>query len=351
MASSEEMLRRKAGSGDGVAQFELALMLYARQSADEALRWLGQSVKAGIVPAFTELGGRTIVGAGAPKSPADGLQLLRVAANNNDPLAARYLAILQATGIAAEQDWNAALDWLRRAAELGDAAAAGDIAQLEALANGPSNDAILAAWLTAPEVELLSESPRIGVVRNFATARLCDELIDGAKDCLQPAGTTDARTGRFTLDPARTNRYVQVRLFDYSLPLLFLREQMAQIVGQPTGHFEVMNILSYEPGEQYLPHHDYLDPSSPGFQDELALRGQRVSTFLVYLNGDYEGGETCFVDIEIKFRGEQGDALFFISAGADGTVDPRTRHAGLPPADRTKWLLSQWIRTAPQPIY
>jgi hypothetical protein len=142
-----------------------------------------------------------------------------------------------------------------------------------------------------------------------------------------------------------------VRLFDYSLPLLLLRQQMAQIVGQPTPNFEVMNILSYEPGEEYLPHHDYLDPSSAGFQEELAARGQRVSTFLVYLNGDYEDGETCFVDIDLKFKGSQGDALFFMSADAGGIVDPRTRHSGLPPAQGTKWLLSQWVRNAPQPSY
>jgi prolyl 4-hydroxylase len=351
MDNSEATLRRKADAGDGAAQFELALKLYARESADEALQWLGRSAKAGVVPAFTELGARMVVGTGAPKSPADGLQLLGVAANNGDPLAARYLAILHGSGFAAAQDWTAALDWLRRAAELGDESAAGEIALLEDAAAAPTTEAILDAWLAPPDVELLSESPRIGVVRKFVPAQLCRELIDGAKDCLKPAGTTDARTGRFTLDPARTNRFVQVRVFDYSLPLLLARQQMAQIVGQPTPNFEVMNILSYEPGEEYLPHHDYLDPSSPGFQQELDQRGQRVGTFLVYLNGDYAGGETCFVDIDIKFRGEQGDALFFINAGADGTVDARTRHAGLPPEDRTKWLLSQWIRNAPQPVY
>ena len=351
MGNAEDALRQRAAAGDGGAQLELALAAYDRGAADEGLYWLGQSAKSGTIRAFTELGARLIVGAGAPHAPADGLKMLGVAAGNRDPIAARYEAILHASGHVVERDWPAALKWLRQAAENGDADAAGELSLLAHACGGGTDEAIADAWLREPSVDLLCESPRIGVVRGFAPKGLCDWLIAAATGRLQPAGTTDAATGRFTADPARTNRYAQVRLFDYPLPLLFLRQQMASIVEQPTANFEVMNILSYQPGEEYRPHHDYMDPAAKGFQQELAERGQRVATFLVYLNDDFEGGETSFPDVDVKFRGKTGDALFFISAAPDGTIDTRTRHAGLPPTSGTKWLLSQWVRNRPQTVY
>jgi len=351
MDNPKDALRQRAAAGDGGAQLELALAAYDRGAADEGLYWLGQSAKAGTVQAFTELGARLIVGAGAPFAPADGAQMLGLAAANGDPIAARYQAILHATGTALAQDWGKALWSLRRASEAGDAEAASELNLMADISGAGADQAIAETWLRAPAVDLLCESPRIGVVRNFAPRPLCDWLVAAAKDRLQPAGTTDPKTGQFTADPARTNRYAQVRLFDYPLPLVFLREQMASIVGQPTTNFEVMNLLSYQPGEEYRPHHDYMDPAAKGFQQELAERGQRVATFLVYLNDDFEGGETSFPDVDVQFRGAAGDALFFISASPEGAIDSRTRHAGLPPTTGTKWLLSQWVRNRPQTVY
>jgi hypothetical protein len=351
MQDAEQSLRQRAQSGDGVGQLELAMWLYDRGTADEALYWLGQSAKQGTIAAFTELGARLVVGAGAPKAPADGMQMLSIAANNGDALAARYLSNLHATGHGAPRDWPAAVDWLRRSAAAGDADSKAELKLLEKQSKAKADDAIIASWLAAPAVEWLSEDPKIGVVRKFLPPAQCAWLIDGARQMLQPAGVTDAASGSFAADPARTNRYAQVRLFDYPLPLLLLREQMAQVVGEPTDNFETMNILAYEPGEEYKPHHDYLDPDAPGFQLELETRGQRVATFLVYLNDDFEGGETSFPDLDIRFRGRTGDALFFISATADGVIDPRTRHAGLPPTSGTKWLLSQWVRNRAQSVY
>ena len=72
--------------------------------------------------------------------------------------------------------------------------------------------------------------------------------------------------------------------------------------------------------------------------------GQRVATVLVYLNEDYEGGETDFPELGLRHRGAKGDALAFFSVDAAGAPDPRTRHAGRPPASGEKWVLSQFIR-------
>jgi hypothetical protein len=77
---------------------------------------------------------------------------------------------------------------------------------------------------------------------------------------------------------------------------------------------------------------------------QIAEAGQRVVTFIIYLNDDYQGGETHFPRLGLSHRGRAGDALYFANTGPDGAPDPRTLHAGLPPTAGEKWLFSQWIR-------
>ena len=103
-------------------------------------------------------------------------------------------------------------------------------------------------------------------------------------------------------------------------------------------------VLHYEPGEEFLPHFDFLDVNLPGPAKDVAGRGQRVLTFLIALNDDYEGGQTEFPEIGKRWKGRKGSGLFFWNVEPDGTPDRLTRHAGLPPTRGEKWLLSQWIR-------
>ena len=75
---------------------------------------------------------------------------------------------------------------------------------------------------------------------------------------------------------------------------MLVRNRIANSAGLPLESLESASILHYSPGEEFSPHYDFLDTSVPGFAQEVAAKGQRVATFLVYLNEDYAGGETEF---------------------------------------------------------
>jgi hypothetical protein len=111
---------------------------------------------------------------------------------------------------------------------------------------------------------------------------------------------------------------------------------------------EVRKVLHYRPGETFAEHYDYLNPDEPAYARELAVRGQRTDTFLIYLNDDFAGGETHVPDLGISHTGATGDALWFSNVDADGDPDDATRHAGLPPVTGEKWLFSEWIRALPR---
>ncbi len=76
--------------------------------------------------------------------------------------------------------------------------------------------------------------------------------------------------------------------------------------------------------------------------------GQRVVTFLVYLNDDFDGAQTAFLDLKWRYRGAKGDAILFRNVDGTGAPDPTTLHAGRAPTRGEKWLLSQWIRMPPE---
>ena len=122
-----------------------------------------------------------------------------------------------------------------------------------------------------------------------------------------------------------------------------------RVVVQP-GALEPAEVLHYSIGEAYRPHVDFFHPQLPNFAEQMRLKGQRIKTCLVYLNDDFDGGETDFPKLGIKYRGRAGDALIFENVKPNGTGDLSTLHAGLPPTRGDKWLFSQWIRSKPQPI-
>jgi len=97
-------------------------------------------------------------------------------------------------------------------------------------------------------------------------------------------------------------------------------------------------------GDEITEHYDFVDPNVPGYKHEIASKGQRVVTFLVYLNDDYAGGTTELPEIGLSHKGRRGEALYFVNALPDGSADLRTLHAGRPPTHGEKWIVSQFMR-------
>lgn len=91
----------------------------------------------------------------------------------------------------------------------------------------------------------------------------------------------------------------------------------------------------------------FVDPAIPNYSQEPAWNGQRVVTFLIYLNDDYEGGETAFPSLGFSHKGRRGQGLFFVKALADMPPDLRMVHAGRPPTSGEKWVVSQFFRSRP----
>jgi prolyl 4-hydroxylase len=113
---------------------------------------------------------------------------------------------------------------------------------------------------------------------------------------------------------------------------------IAAATGTPWINGEPLNVLQYAPGQQYRPHHDGTGA------DNVSVREQ---TALIWLNEQFEGGETDFPRIKVRVRGSVGDMLVFRNVLANGAIDERMIHAGLPVTEGIKWMASRWIQSGP----
>jgi hypothetical protein len=148
----------------------------------------------------------------------------------------------------------------------------------------------------------------------------------------------------------RTNTGTGFGPADADLVMQAIHARIAGAIDLPLEQQEATNVLHYEPGQEFLPHFDSLDPAVPHFAGDLAKNGQRLLTVLVYLNDDFDGGETAFPRLDWRFKGAKGDALVFWNVGPEGLPEPGALHAGLAPTRGEKWVLSKWVRDRPLPL-
>jgi len=277
-----------------------------------------------------------------------------------------YLAVNAAEGVDVSQDWTKALHLLHRAAELGLRLAQAELAGLSgewALAHdilageavpesrwsGLSSSIDLAKWLEPPLRPVFSEGPRIAVAEDIAAPEMCDWLIARARARLKPAKIHDRGTGVASISSARTNSACVFRRPDSDLIITILRAKIAAVTEMRVDAMEIPSVLHYSEGQEFLPHFDAtLNPDAPDYEERLAKGDrQRVMTFLLYLNDDYEGGETEFPVLGERWKGRKGEGLFFWNVQPGGALDQRTLHAGVPVSRGEKWVLSQWITGRP----
>jgi hypothetical protein len=308
--NADAALRAQAAAGDAKAQLRLShLMLSGRArliSADEPMR------------------------------------LLEAACAQKLGDALLYHAALAVRGTGRARDFEAATRFLSDAAAAGDTRAKG---QLMALGGKIDRD----VWLAPVQMVQHHDAPRAFTIENFIPKSACAWLIKNARKNLQRAPTQSAAlNGAMVLDSSRSNSLAPTNILHPDVVLQLANLRIAAAIREPLEHQEPTNILHYARGQEYARHFDFIRPEEEaGFAHELRTIGQRVVTFLIYLNDDYEGGETEFPFLSWRFKGKTGDALVWWNLSAAGEREPLSLHAGLPVTKGEKWLFSKWVRQRP----
>lgn len=380
MSSFEEVTRR-AGAGEPEAQELLAAVYEQAGRPAEAAQWLRRAAEAGLPSALARHGLWRLVGFGQTAQPQEGVADISRAASLGDPLGLALAATVTAGGVGRPADPVGALRWLAAAAGAGDGRALCQLGVLlredpareaeagaliaQALAAGfeqaarlrpapqpavvdpdRAAEAVDLSWVSAPApVEEVRAEPRIAVAHRLIPTWACEYVMALAEPVLTRGKVLD-ETGTESIQAVRSNSVMNFGLIDSDVILELISTRIAMAAAAPPQNAEGLGVLHYAPGEQYAPHVDYI-PETPANAQQLAVRGQRVRTVLVYLNEDFEGGATEFIRLGATFKPPAGHALIFDSVRPDGAVDPMTLHRGAPPTRGQKWVISKWFRTKP----
>jgi prolyl 4-hydroxylase len=343
----------------------LAAKWDAAGNHDEAINELARGTSAGDVECTAWLGLRLLTGDRAPLLPSEGLRFLAEACEKGSGFAAARGAALMALGRQVPQNWKLALEWLVMAAQHAYAPARRQLLALSAdralaarLAADPAPCRAqwqqLAAgvdvnqWRNSPPANILSDDPRVSTFAGFATPEVCEVLISLAAGRLEPARVYDPIGKQDIVDAHRNNTLANFGVDAVEFVHALVQERMAAACGMPLRHFEPPTELHYFPGEQITNHYDFVDPkSTDDYAAEIARNGQRLITFILYLNDDYDGGETAFPTLGCSHKGRVGEGIYFVNALPDMQPDLRMLHAGRPTTRGEKWIVTQFIRNRP----
>ncbi|KAJ6018884.1 hypothetical protein N7499_009936 [Penicillium canescens] len=208
-------------------------------------------------------------------------------------------------------------------------------------------------------VHLLSRAPLIMYIENFISETEANHLLDVSIPNYKPSILYDGHTER--IDP--TKRLSDRALLDRDNTVRCLEDRARAFQGwRPNLYIERMWAQRYNTSGHYRHHYDWTG--------SLARGGDRLSTFMVYLDAQCEGGGTNFPRLKmprskewcrflecedghkgnereampegITFKPIKGNAVFWENLRPDGSGYPETWHAAFPVMEGTKVGLNIW---------
>ncbi len=400
-----QLLVQKASGGQADDQFRLAQHYLNLGLHGQARRWLNRAARQHHIAALLSLAELYIYGhgispdlneartcLGSAARLGSGEAHFRLASLNYDidpELATKHLAdaasagharawFCYAVGHKLNQDETFSIACLRRSADLGhelsaallgldcesgdsdksdsidrsySAAALADSLVIESRATGdkaiPTDEQLLTPFQdlmgTVP-VAISASDSQVDVCDTFLSAAECYYLIDLVAEFMMPSYTIDPETGKRVLNPVRTSDGWSVHPNQEDFLVKWMKSRIAQSCGLEESSFEPLSILRYRSGQQYYPHYDFINPVSEADRIEIASRGQRVQTVIVYLNEPEDGGATSFPKLDILLEARQGRLIRFSNVMPDGSVDRNSQHAGCPVNAGEKWIVALWSR-------
>lgn len=192
--------------------------------------------------------------------------------------------------------------------------------------------------------QVLWEEPRIVVFDDLLRPDECAHIIALARPEMRRSQVSRAVGGQVSAGRTSTRCWLR---HGADAEVRAVAERIAERVELPLSHAESLQVIRYEPGQEYRPHFDAYDLTTEKGQRYCARGGQRLVTALAYLC-EVDGGETGFPRLGLTVAPRQGRVLVFHNTHPGSEVrDPRSYHQGLPPRSGEKWAFNLWFHARP----
>jgi prolyl 4-hydroxylase len=179
-------------------------------------------------------------------------------------------------------------------------------------------------------------------IPNFLTKDECNKIMELSQSRLIKS---TVYTSNSDIEDKSVRISKQCWLTDLDDPfLVHLSKRIAQVTGTDVVSQEDLQIVKYDEGGFYKPHYDACNKETDDCARLNKGLGPRYITFIMYLNDDFQGGETFFPNIQTKIKPELGKAAIFYNVDNDGEILPKSLHGGLDVRGGSKWIANKWIR-------
>lgn len=204
----------------------------------------------------------------------------------------------------------------------------------------PTNEGAVFKTPSGATILFEMKDPHIVLYSNFLSKEECEHLIELTGSNFRRSMVVATQGGESVVDN-RSSQTAHLGIGQDEV-VRTIEARIAETVHWPILKAESIQVIKYEPGQEYKPHYDFFEKSeenaylsTPNFQ--------RTGTMILYLQEPKAGGSTSFPRLNLTIPARQGQALFF--SYPTPTPNDKTLHAGDPVIEGEKIIATKWFKT------
>ena len=178
-------------------------------------------------------------------------------------------------------------------------------------------------------------------IPNFLSHEECDKLIERIDESNTRSSVAGSGSDQSKYDVSRTSSTSNLGKEELSV---LIQTRIAKELNIDLIRGEDLQGQKYEPGQYFRPHNDFFEGDS--YTNHCLHSGNRTHTFMIYLNDDFEGGETNFPNLGTSVKPEKGKAVWWYDM-KDGELQRDTLHEGSDVISGSKYIVTSWWREKP----
>lgn len=176
-------------------------------------------------------------------------------------------------------------------------------------------------------------------IKNFLSKEDCLEVMGMIDLNHQPSSVVEGGYDVSTISKTRTSSTCNL---DHNNPTVKrIHSKIANFLGIDILKGEHLQGQLYEEGQYFKAHQDFF--SGPAYDKHCLASGNRTHTLMIYINDDFEGGGTNFLNLNTIVKPEQGKAVAWENM-SDGKCLESAMHEGMPIIKGKKYIITSWWR-------
>ena len=177
------------------------------------------------------------------------------------------------------------------------------------------------------------------IIDNFVTEEEAKYIIELAREKFVPS----VLFGNYRMDNIRNSKSIWLPAHDKTIGSIIQRA--CTKAGLPFKNAEGLQVVKYDPNGYFKPHYDTTHEIEKQSHDFFSHGGHRLATIIVYLNDEFEGGNTHFVNLQKHIKPKKyGGILFYSLDKKNNKCHPYSLHEGTKVLSGNKYIANIWIR-------